>query len=63
MTDNEKRAHDLAIALIPLMQKSHNAQVLNGELAEDDVFDAYEYYMGCYKSALESFNRDFPDGK
>ena len=22
MTDNEKRAHDLAIALIPLMQKS-----------------------------------------
>lgn len=63
MTDNEKRAHDLAIALIPLMKKSHTAQVLNGELPDDDVFDVYEYYMGCYESALESFNRDFPDGK
>lgn len=63
MTDNEKRAHDLAVALIPLMQKNHAAQVLNGELPEDDVFDAYHYYMGCYVSALESFNRDFPDGK
>lgn len=63
MTDNEKRAHDLAVALIPLMQKNHAAQVLNGELPEDDVFDAYHYYMECYVSALESFNRDFPDGK
>lgn len=63
MTDNEKRAHDLAVALVPLMRDRHASQILNGELPEDDVFDAYEYYMGCYESALKSFNRDFPDGK
>lgn len=49
MTENEKRAHDLAIAVVAGM-------IAN---AKQDT-DAYKLYMFSYQSALESFNRDFP---
>lgn len=56
MTDNERRAHDLAIASIPLLFT--NAQNAN---TKDVRFDLYDVYMSVYSEALESFNRDFPD--
>ena len=56
MTDNEKRAHDLAIASIPLLYTdAQNAK------EEDNRFDLYNAYMSVYNEALKSFNRDFPD--
>lgn len=59
MTDNEKRAHDLAIAFIPMAFENHKAAIYNESIPEDTHFDIYSVYMECYKNALESFNRDF----
>lgn len=59
MTDNEKRAHDLAIASIPIAFENHQSAILNELIPEDTPFDIYSTYMECYKNALESFNRDF----
>lgn len=49
MTENEKRAHDLAIAVVAGMIANANERT-----------DAYTLYMSAYHAALESFNRDFP---
>ncbi|MGN1165113.1 MAG: hypothetical protein ACI4S2_01630 [Lachnospiraceae bacterium] len=53
MKDNEKRAHDLAIATLPF--------IYNNASSNDEPFDIYEAYMSTYKEALKSFNRDFPE--
>ena len=63
MTDNEKRAHDLAIATLPFLHDNHYAMIENDDIPEDSAFDIFEQYMACYETALESFNREFPDGK
>lgn len=56
MTDNEKRAHDLAIASIPIL---YNA-AKNAE-SEDNRFDLYATYLSTYNEALKAINRDFSD--
>ncbi len=62
MTDNEKRAHDLAIAVaVDVCHVKANSQINNGQ---DDVsIDYFSEYINAYESALEAFNRKFPDGK
>lgn len=56
MTDNEKRAHDLAIASIPfLFSATKNTK------HEDNPFDLYAAYLSTYNEVLKAFNRDFPD--
>lgn len=52
MLDNKQRAHDLALLLLKL--QLDNVQ---------DKIDVYKNYIELYNSALESFNRDFPDEK
>lgn len=59
MTDNEKRAHDLAISSISIAFENHKTAIYNESIPEDTPFDIYSVYMECYKNALESFNRDF----
>lgn len=54
MTDNEKRAHDLAIASLPMQYLNSNSE---------KGIDIYRCYLDCYETALDAFNRDFPDGK
>lgn len=55
MTDNEKRAHDIAIG----------AMIVSGLFPHGDQssVDLYQYYINAYNAALESVNSDFPDGK
>lgn len=62
MTDNQRRAHDLAIALLPGTINMRISEAANNGLKDVSV-DAYKEYMALYSMNLESFNRDFPDGK
>ncbi|MCI9081452.1 MAG: hypothetical protein HFI70_03860 [Lachnospiraceae bacterium] len=61
MTDNEKRAHDLAITLLPAMidSKAQNIAENNSTNSVNPV----DCYMELYKNALKSFNREFSAGK
>lgn len=61
MTDNEKRAHDLAVASVnAMMVASCNGSHIEVTGMESNVFDVYGVYMKYYESMLKSFNRDFP---
>lgn len=55
MTDNEKRAHDIAVAAMIVAGKNPN----KGE----NIVDIYQYYISAYNAAIKSINRDFPEGK
>ena len=61
MTDNEKRAHDLAVAMVPILfdLQKNKVDIQNNEIR----IDCYSDYKKLYETSLESFNRDFPDGK
>ena len=39
MTDNEKRAHDLAIATLPFLRDNHYAMIENGDIPEGTAFN------------------------
>ena len=53
MTDNEKRAHDLAVA----------ASIDICRTEKEIPVDYFTAYMGVYENALEIFNEKFPNGK
>ena len=64
MTDNEKRAHDLAIAITYVTMKP---EFLINEPLESDghtlIFNPYEKYQQAYKALLKAFNDDYPEGR
>ena len=62
---NEKRAHDLAIASIPIIydefvNKAKKQVAINGDAEKLYTFDIYAEYLKAYNSLLKIFNRDFP---
>lgn len=62
MTDNEKRAHDLAVAAsIDICRTEKEIQVAKG--TKEIPVDYFTAYMGVYENALEIFNEKFPNGK
>ena len=61
MTNNEKRAHDLAIATIPIEHENFKTRIFNESISEDDRFDVFKEYLRYYNAALEAFNRQFPE--
>lgn len=62
MTDNEKRAHDLSISLLPKVFESISLDA--HEAGETNVtIDAYKECLKMYELNLRAFNRDFPNGK
>lgn len=62
MTDNEKRAHDLAVAVcIEVCHLKYNAQIsANKTNIELDYFAEYEK---AYEATLDALNRKYPSGK
>lgn len=63
MTDNEKRAHDLAIAYIPILMKTEMRDIAckaSKENAEISV-SFYDLYLEVYERFLENLQGDFPD--
>ena len=62
MSDNEKRAHDFAIAVsIDCCRSKKEAQIKAGN-SEVSV-DYFSEYMKIYELALDVFNQKFPNGK
>lgn len=62
MTDNEKRAHDLAIAVCTdVCHLKRQSQVDAGKTHV--TIDYFEEYINAYESALEAFNEKYPSGK
>lgn len=61
MTDNEKRAHDLAIAVcVGTAIAKINCGISSGKT--EIKIDHFQEYMNAYNVALDSFNKAFPDG-
>ena len=58
MTDNEKRAHDLAISYYKEV-----LQFRSKDTTDDVHLDIYQIYKELYESSLNAFNRDYPNGK
>jgi len=52
MTDNEKKAHDLAMLLV-------QNEISNGEIAEVQKKEKAQVTLGFYKSAYAKFLVDF----
>lgn len=65
MTDNEKRAHDFALALLNKVADAR-AQMDADSKSPDESgnivvnVDYYKIYKEIYDSVLSSFERDFP---
>lgn len=62
MTDNEKRAHDLAVAVCINVFNMKRQNQINAGKTEITV-DYFSEYMNAYNLAINAFNREFPDGK
>lgn len=61
MTDNEKRAHDLAIAMVSYTMNPETLKGIADAKGESEVHvDPYGIYLDYYKMFLEAFNRDYP---
>ena len=59
MTDNEKRAHDLAIAIsVPKCIKKEEFLQAN---KKDGTVDYLSEYIKTYEDALEALNKRFPN--
>ena len=62
MTDNEKRAHDLALVGVNVLVQSKmqgDKMVIHGIDENSNEVDLYESYKSLYDSMLINFNRDF----
>lgn len=62
MTDNEKRAHDFAVSILPKMFEIRVNEAQSQEKGNGTI-DLYTEYLDIYNRVLESFNRDFLDEK
>ena len=63
MTDNQKRAHDIAIFMLGKI----NIPSITAQEAKDRKeiieIDFYKRYKEAYTVTLNALNRDFPEGK
>lgn len=62
MTDNEKRAHDIAITVLPArINNAIDTFVKTGNA--DNAPDVYQLYKSTYEMTLKALNQDYPDQK
>lgn len=60
MTDNEQRAHDLAVALTTTLLTPE--YLVSEAIPREKVnVDVYAKYKGLYESILKALNRDYPE--
>lgn len=62
MTDNQKRAHDFALTILPRIPAILADQAAS-QGSEHYATNLYSEYIRIYTQILESLNRDFPEGK
>ena len=64
MTDNERRAHEFALMIThAVLQPSFLGSLVEDNGAGGPMIDPYKKYLEAYTHIIDSFNRDFPDGK
>ena len=62
MTDNERKAHDLAVAIsVDICRDNRETRRHNGK--KEFAVNYFEEYLNTYKDALELLNSEFPNGK
>lgn len=62
MTDAEKRAHDLAIAVTMYCTQPEMLRGIANANGDNEVHvDFYQAYKGAYDMLLPAFMRDFPE--
>ena len=62
MSDNEKRAHDFAIALLPKLPDICADEARKAGKTSYSL-DLYKAYKSIYAETLMALNQDFPEGK
>jgi len=63
MTDNEKRAHDLAIAAVRILAENKSINDGAGISVDENgerVFNVFAIYKDAYTSALSFVSHEFP---
>lgn len=61
MTDNEKRAHDLAIATLSYsIQPEMLRRLASATGASELNIDVFGVYISSYRAFLEAFQQEFP---
>lgn len=69
MNDNEKRAHDFAIAMLPIFYDDEIKKIIATADPSKDApivergIDIFKIYKDTYESALDAFNNNYPDSK
>lgn len=64
MTDNERRAHELAVAIRCGTMRPEMLSAIGAATGQSEIhFDPYGIYKDYYSMFLPLFNRDYPDGK
>lgn len=64
MTDNEKRAHELALVLVAeIIKPEYLANEPKSEDGKTVKVDPYQKYKMAYESILASLNSDYPNGR
>ena len=62
MTDNERRAHDLAVAVaVDLARVQREKASITG--AREIGYDYYAAYIAAYREALANLNAEFPPAR
>lgn len=56
MTDNEKRAHDLAVSMLPVIFQQRISEIVSGKLDNDGI-DPMAIYEQWYQKALKYFEK------
>lgn len=63
MTDNVKRAHDIALTVVSGMMSPAFLAGSAAASGETEIhFDIYAKYKETFDAALQALNRDFPEG-
>lgn len=57
MTDNEKRAHDIAVSMLPVIFQQHVSEIATGKSDIDGV-DIMAIYDKWYHAALNHFGEE-----
>lgn len=59
MTDNEQRAHDLALEYARVEYSNHVASILNNNINVNSCFDFFKVYKAAYVLLLEECSKEF----
>lgn len=68
MNFNEKRAHDIAITILPETAKGKEQEMINVAMEQNKshvsvTIDYYAIYKSIYDSVLNALNRDYPESE